>query len=370
MKLIHTADLHLDSPIRSLGDPEKSAARRDEILATFGRIVRLARAQSAQAVLIAGDLFDSHRVTTRALQYLLEQVRSCPEVRFFCLRGNHDRAAFTQADGLPDNLCLFDGELRGYALSDGVMLYGTENPFALADAAPFDAERFNIAMLHGDLSNFAADAPDSSGVTGVTGVSGASGMAGTLPLSRFAGKNINYLALGHIHEGSEGRLDDRGIYRYPGCPNGRGFDECGEKGVVLLEIDGQRCTRTFLPTCDRVYHDVTADLTGCTDTATRMAKIRAAVGDIPDRDALRLTLTGERPEGCPVDDLRIREEYARLFGFRLHDRTDVAVDTAALAGEISLRGEFLRLVLASDLSPEEKRQTLLCGLAALSGDRQ
>lgn len=353
MKLIHTADLHLDSPIRSAKDAEKSAIRRNEILSSFGRIVRLAEENGAKAVLISGDLFDSDRVTARALQYLLSQIGSAPDIRFFCLRGNHDRSAFSGASGLPDNLVLFDDSLRAYPLSDGVTLYGSENPYALSAASPFDPECFNIAMLHGDPSDFAADFPES---------------AGSLPLSRFAGKNINYLALGHIHEGSEGRLDSRGIWRYPGCPNGRGFDECGVKGVVLLEIDGQNAVSAFLPTSDRVYHDVTVDLTDLSDPAARLAAVRAAVGGIPDRDALRLTLTGTRSEDCPVDALRLTEEYAALFDFRLHDRTSVALDEADLEGEISLRGEFLRLVRAADLTDEQRRLTVLYGLAALKGE--
>lgn len=353
MKLIHTADLHLDSPIRSLSDPEKSATRREEILRTFGRIAELAERESADAVLIAGDLFDSERVTGRTLGYVTEQIRRHPEIDFYCLRGNHDRSAFADLSDLPDNLRLFDDRLCCYALSDGVRLYGSENPYALADADRFESDCFNLAILHGDLSDFAADLSDRTA---------------PLPIGRFAHKNLDYLALGHIHGGSEGRLDERGIYRYPGCPNGRGFDECGEKGVILLTVADGGCTRRFIPLSDRIYHDISVDLTEAAGMSEQLTRIREALSGIPDRDAVRLSLTGSRPEDAPVDPRLIADEIGSFFDLRIYDRTTLAIDERKLAGEISLRGEFLRLVSASDMSEEEKRLTVLAGLAALTGE--
>ncbi len=353
MKLIHTADLHLDSPIRSVNDPEKSARRRDEILRTFGRIVELAERESATAILIAGDLFDSDRVTGRTLGYVTEQIRRHSEIDFYCLHGNHDRSAFGGLPDLPENLHLFEDSLRCYPLSDGVRLYGSENPYALANADPFDPGCFNLAMLHGDLSDFAADLSDRTD---------------SLPIGRFARKNLDYLALGHIHGESEGQLDERGIYRYPGCPNGRGFDECGEKGVILLEIVGGGCTQRFIPLSDRIYHDIAVDLTEAEGMSEQRIKIRAALSGIPERDAVRLTLAGSRPEDAPVDRRLIADEIGSFFDLRIYDRTTLAIDESKLAGEISLRGEFLRLVLSSEMSEEEKRLTALVGLAALSGE--
>lgn len=359
MKLIHTADLHLDSPIRSVNDPEKSALRRDEILRTFGRMAELAEAESADAILIAGDLFDSDRVTTRALGYVTEQIRRHPGIDFYCLRGNHDRSAFAGLSGLPENLYLFDETLRCYPLADGVRLYASENPYALAEAEPFDPGCFNIAMLHGELSDFAADLP---------GKTASQPNVSTLPISRFAHKNLDYLALGHIHGESSSRLDERGEYRYCGCPNGRGFDECGEKGVILLEIADGRCDQRFIPLSDRIYHDLSVDLTGTEGSAAQLAAIREALSGIGGRDAIRLSLTGERTESAPPDPRLIADSLPDYFDLRIYDRTVLAIDKTDLAGDISLRGEFLRLVAASDRSEEEKRLIVLAGLAALNGE--
>lgn len=353
MKLIHTADLHLDSPICSVSDPLRSAKRRDEILSTFGRIVALAETLGVQAILIAGDLFDAERVTRRAFDYVLDRIRSHPNLDFYYLRGNHDRTGFSGVESLPDNLHLFDDTLTAYHLSKDVILYGSENPYVLAEAKPFDPQQFNLAMLHGNLFDFAADFSEKRGA---------------LPIDRFARKNLNYLALGHIHSYGEKSLDERGIACYPGCPNGRGYDECGEKGVILLNIADGRMTKEFIPTSDRRYHRLTVDVTDLPDDFACRERIRDALASIPSDDSVRVTLTGRRSEDDPIDLRRLADGLPDYFDLRLKDETALALSQEELAGEISLRGEFLRLVRSSDMTDEEKRLTVLCGLAALSGE--
>lgn len=355
MKLIHTADLHLDSPICSVSDAKRSAKRRDEILLTFERIARLAEDRGAQVILIAGDLFDANRITRRALNYVLDRVRSHPGLDFYYLRGNHDSAALAEDEDFPENLHLFDETLTAYQLSRDVILYGSENPYALAEAEPFDPQKFNLAMLHGDLSDFAAEWSDKKGI---------------LSVDRFARKNLNYLALGHIHSYGEYLLDERGIACYPGCPNGRGYDECGEKGVILLDISDGRMTREFILTADRHYHRITVDVTDLPDSLSCLRRIREALSDIPGDDSVRVSLVGNRSEDAPVDLRSLADGLSDCdyFDLRLKDETVFALSEEELAGEISLRGEFLRLVQASDMSDEEKRLTVLCGLAALHGE--
>ena len=87
---------------------------------------------------------------------------------------------------------------------------------------PYTAGRVNIVVLHGQIAS----------VSGVDQVN----------LKRIQGENIDYLALGHIHSHSAEKLDSAGYYCYPGCLEGRGFDECGEKGFILLDITNGRLT--------------------------------------------------------------------------------------------------------------------------------
>ena len=90
MKLIHCADLHLDSPMESNLPVEKARERRTEILATFSKLVSHADENGADAILIAGDLFDSGFVTKETTELLVSLFSSVPSCRFVIVPGNHD----------------------------------------------------------------------------------------------------------------------------------------------------------------------------------------------------------------------------------------------------------------------------------------
>ena len=65
MKLIHCADVHLDSRMESGLPVEKAKERRLELLHTFTRMTELAAEDKVEAILICGDLFDGRSVSTR-----------------------------------------------------------------------------------------------------------------------------------------------------------------------------------------------------------------------------------------------------------------------------------------------------------------
>ncbi|MBO7187760.1 MAG: metallophosphoesterase, partial [Clostridia bacterium] len=66
MKIIHTADLHLDSKLNSNFSTDKAKIRRNEILLNFSRLLSDAEKQGVKIVIIAGDLFDEEKITKYA----------------------------------------------------------------------------------------------------------------------------------------------------------------------------------------------------------------------------------------------------------------------------------------------------------------
>ena len=80
MKLIHTGDLHLGSPMLSF-PKEKAKIRRVEIAETFRRLCSYAKESGVDAVLIAGDLFDGNHVSRAVVDETMESIRSASPVR-------------------------------------------------------------------------------------------------------------------------------------------------------------------------------------------------------------------------------------------------------------------------------------------------
>ena len=351
MKLIHCADLHLDSPMEANLSPEKARERKRELLSAFSDLVRLASKNGVSAILIAGDLFDSAHITKKAKSYVLETVASHPDLAFFYLVGNHDRGGLTAGgDPLPKNLYTFGDGWQSYPFGD-VTITGSERPDA--DTLTLSEHALNIVLMHGQ---------ERAG-------KGSSSGEDTIPLGKLKNKHIDYLALGHLHDYRTAPLDGRGIACYSGCLEGRGFDECGKKGYVLLEIENKRVKHTFVPFAKRELHTVECDVTGFTSQLDLENRLLDAVGNIPSHHLVKAVLTGSSPAEMPKDTEHLSQVLSDRFYFaKLRDASRTVIDPEVYQNDISLKGEFVRRVMASNLNQAEKERVIACGFRALAGE--
>ena len=351
MKLIHTADLHLGSKIEGKFPPEKAKLRRAELRNSFARLIDRAKELGATAILVAGDAFDTDPATPEDLGFFFGAIRHNPDLDFLLLHGNHDKRVPFPED-LP-NLFTF-GESWSVWEKDGIAVSGIEitkeNCASLYDDFKPVPGKVNLVTLHGRLDS----SPDEDVVV----------------LKKLADRGIDYLALGDYHKRMSGKLDARGVWAYPGCPEGRGFDEPGEKGFLLLTIEGGEIGIAFVPHACRTLHEIECDLSVASGDYEATEIARKAIAAIPEKDPIRLNLTGK----IAFDRTGLEEKIeSRLasggghFFVSVKDHTTPALDLDAIRGELSLRGEFLRLLDEKELSDEEKTAILETGLRALSG---
>lgn len=347
MKFIHCADVHLGSRIDSKFPREVSERKREEVRNTFRRMVEYARREDVCAILLSGDVFDSDKPFKKDKEFFFSVVEGNPEIDFLYLRGNHDSEG--ESRDLP-NLKLFGEEWRAYEYDD-VVISGIEmmpgNATSLYAALSLSTEKKNIVMLHGQIG-------DASGVDKIN-------------LPRLRDKHIDYLALGHVHTYASGALDARGTYAYCGCPEGRGFDEAGEKGFVLIEVSEDGVTHTFQPFCERMIEWFSLDVTGY---GNAYDVSRMAAEYITEKKSIcRFELTGELE--AEADELAADvKKYleSECFFVDVKDRTRRRIDVGAYQNDLSLAGEFVRHVFASAAySDEEKEQIVSLGLRALKG---
>lgn len=353
MKLIHCSDIHLDSRMESNLSPRQARERNMELCDTFGRLVTYAREHAVRAVLISGDLFDTGRVRAATVRLILDTVAQAPEVDFLYLRGNHDEGdKLLSGFPLPGNLKRFTEDWTCYRYDTvavtGAVLTG-ENSHSLYDTLSLNPEDVNIVMLHGQDSTQAGED------------------LVCLPLLK--GKHINYLALGHLHGYRQGTLDHWGSWCYSGCLEGRGFDECGEKGFVVLDIADNRITSTFVPFAKRTLHEVDVDITGCETVGELRDALQTAAGEIPQKDLVKFVLRGtytlDSQKDIPLLTAFFRD---RWYFSKIKDESTLQLDKASYEHDASLKGEFIRKVMASPLSPEDKETVIRAGLMALSGE--
>lgn len=351
MKFLHIADCHLGSAMESHLPREMASKRRNELLSTFADALRLAVEKQARAVLIAGDLFDTPHPDSKTVNYVLNSFVNLPDIDVILIEGNHDIGALT-GHTLPVNVHLVpSGESAIFPYEDTI-IYAAGYPVSeewLASLSP-DKAKTNILLLHGSPEKVQHVTEDA------------------IPLPLIENKHIDILALGHYHSFRQGLLAERGVFAFSGVPEGRGFDEEGDCGALLWDMDTP-CTPIFCPLARRKLHRLTLDITqlhtqvGIEEAALELTK------DIPQQDMVHLTLCGE----CRAEDNKDAAQLtaflsSRFYFTKVKDKTRLALHAEDYIHDISLRGEFVRRVLAADLEEEERQQVLRFGLRALAGE--
>lgn len=338
MKIIHCADIHLDSALNTNLTPHEAQRRRNEILLTFQDMVAYAARNGVRAIIIAGDLFDSQAVSWNTTAAVHNCIEKNPQIDFLYLAGNHDEQTFLSRLHAYQNLKRFPEAGCSYRYGN-VVITGISRP-SMGKNISFDERDINIAVMHAALA-------DASG---------------------YSGKNINYLALGHYHQYQTGKIDSRGVYCYSGCLEPRGFDECGQTGFVLLSVDDGGIKARFIPFGRRRAWLVPVNVSGSLQTPLACEAIERALTDIPEKDMVKVQLTGSVEAGTQLDFNYIRQYFnERYFAFRLEDRTRLGASLHDYAQELSLKGTFIRTVLASAETEALKKDIIQCGLEALAG---
>ena len=360
MKIIHCADVHLDSKMTANLSKEQAKERKTEILRTFTRMVEYAKKNNVKAILIAGDLFDTRNVSAMARNTVRDVIAQSPDIDFLYLKGNHDNDNFlSKLEEVPENLYMFDDKWMTYAYGNititGIEL-NEENSITAYNSLVLDHDTFNIVMMHGQLSGYRNK-----------------DKAEIISLDDLKNKNIDYLALGHIHSFHMNKMDSRGIYCYPGCLEGRGFDECEKKGFVVLDIDMNtlKANVNFVHIGYRTLYTLPVDVTGVNTTQEAAMRIEEAIKEsqYESSSLVKISLCGNVDVECELDSSFLEEQFSDYFYFvKVKDNTKLLVNYKDYEGDISLKGEFVRLVSESDLSEEEKSLVIRAGILALQGE--
>ena len=367
MRFLHTGDLHLDSPFCST-DALRSDKRRAMQREALGRIFELAKREGCELILIAGDLFDGKYVTPETEKYVTELFGGT-DIPVVIAPGNHDpyiNGSFYKKVELPDNVYVFSSDelqcfelptigtrVWGYAFTSSVM---TRSPLN-GQTPPEDDGYLNLLCAHADI---------------------------TSPISRYCPLTvgdielfgIDYAALGHNHNRYDTEASGRDHIRYCGFAEGRSFDELGDGGVYIVDVEYGRAPvveRRIVSTHRYEIEELDiSELNGEAEIKERIAAVcaRAAQGSPA---FMRLILTG-MADSSEIPEPRRLEEELSVNGLTLEirDMTIPAADASALESDISIRGAFYRTLYSGliDKDPKVRERTALAlqiGLSAIDG---
>ena len=342
MKLIHTADIHLDSPLVGVKD---ATLRRRELLISLSNLSEYANNNGVSAIIVAGDLFDGNSATQQTIQSVADVVSSS-SATWFVLRGNHGgNAPYDRLKQLCPKIRFFGDDWTYYDLGN-VTVCGRElgrNDVEQWKSLSLNANRYNVVVLHGDV--------DDDGY-------------GVIDKRILSSCGANYVALGHRHGFSEHKFG-RVRACYSGALETRGFDECADTGFVEIDTDADKIR--FVRQAIRSVVTKKVDVTNLASDVAAERAITDVIADVSPRNYLNLVFCGAACDGLHLEMVAKQLLEDRFFALRVKDETTAQVDLQSLAQEISLRGEFVKL--AMEIQDEKLRDEVVkLGLAALSGE--
>lgn len=369
LKVLHTADLHLDYLFESF-PPEKRAERRAELLAVFTQIIDLALAEEVAAVLISGDLFHTETPSKETVAAVMADLTRLAQKRIACLiiPGNHDPltpgSIYHWAD-FPENTYIFKSDdFEPYTYITDLVVYG--RPFqekdkgkrVLTNFKKRQAEGFHVAMVHGSFNALSF---------------GGENYCPIYP-EDIKNSHLDYVALGHYHNQKDCSVDMTQA-AYPGTPDRLTFNELEQRSVQLITMGIGGIKRQSIPLKTRRYQSISlspAELQG------NLSKINLAIKQSADPDlCLRVIIKGLVEAGYEINARVLTDQMKRLFYYlQIDDQTESLVNED-LKTERSVRGIFVRkmeqFIKNPTLHEEERKvakEALKLGLVALRGSRK
>lgn len=355
LKILHTADLHLDSPFEGL-PKDKAVLRRQRQRGLLKRLAELAKSENVDIVLLAGDLLDSGSCYAETGEELIKTLSDIP-APVFISPGNHDfysQYSLYSKLKFPENVHIFKNNRI-----ECVNLPGSS---ARVWGAAF-TDKYSSALLEGFS---ATKTPDTLDIMCIHGEVARDSQYNPISEKSIADSGMDYIALGHIHKGSGLCRAGSTYYAWPGCPEGRGFDECGDKSVYIVSLGDGKCSVKPVSVASGKYMILPVEL----GEAEPYDAICAALPENTQNDVYRVLLRGET-ESAPELSMLTAKLSDRFFALQLRDETTLHRDIWESVGEDSLKGQFLRRLRAvyDSAETDSERKTAVqaarWGIAAL-----
>lgn len=341
MKILHSADWHLDAPLTGRTSEQAEFLRR-EMRKIPEKIAQICKKEACRLLLLSGDLFDGDytKDSYRAVYDALEEVR----IPVFITPGNHDYckpSSVYMAERWPENVHIFTHPVieEVYLPELECSIYGAgydamDCPALLDGFRANGKGRWHIGILHADATNTASPyCPVSAQQVRESG--------------------LDYLALGHIHKGGSFRSGDA-FCAWPGCPMGHGYDEPGIKGVIVVDLQ-EKPEAKVVPFDTPRFFDEVIEV-----GADPAVSLEAILPGGESQDFYRITLEGY---GDPIDLSALRERFAHVRNLELRDKTIPETQIWEHLGEDSLEGMYFG-ILHEALDTDSERLRRCVKLAA------
>ena len=335
MKFVHIADIHFDSPFINLSDRENLGdIKRLEQRKVFKKVIDYIKENNIEYLFIAGDVYEQQYIRKSTIEYINQLFTEIPNTNIFISPGNHDpyiKNSYYTRFQWNKNVHIFsakfekvesrDADIYGYGFDD---FYCTDCQIQNLEIQ--NKDKTNILVIHSTIDGANLEEKQYN----------------SIPRKVLEEKGFDYVATGHIHKLDYHSYENQKIV-YPGSLISLGFDELGEHGMIVGEID--EATKTvkneFVPLSENNFEELEVDVTDMISADELIEEINNL--EISENQLIKIILIGKRSFEINPYELYKFVTNERIIKIRNHTR--INYDLEAIANEYTLKGLFAKEIL-------------------------
>lgn len=333
MKFVHIADMHFDTSFITLSSKtDLCKLRRIEQKETLKRIIQFIKENEIPYLFISGDLYEHKYIRESTIEFVNNLFKTIPATKIFISPGNHDpylKKSFYNNFDWNENVHIFHSRLEKIELDKlNIYGYGFDDFYLgrvnLEDIKLDDKDKLNILIMHGTL--------DGSETTENT----------YNPISKKVLEQIgfDYVALGHIHKTNYDANCNQKII-YPGSTISLGFDELGEHGMIVGEIEKDKLSLEFVKMDPKVFVEKEIDISEINSDEELIEKINKL--EIEENTFCKIILVGTRNFEININEINKLNNNKNIL--KIKNKTKIEYDIENISKETTLKGMFAKEIL-------------------------
>lgn len=356
MRFVHIADVHFDSPFVNLSDKNMLGdLRRLEQRKVFKKVIEYIKLHNIDYLFISGDLYEHQYVRLSTIEYINNLFKEIPNTQVFISPGNHDpyiKNSYYNQFNWNENVKIFTHEIEKIEQGDiNIYGYGFDDFYCtdcgIEKLQLADLNKINVLVIHGTLDGASIEEKQYNSMT----------------KKMIQDKKFDYVALGHIH-----KPDFNSNVVYPGSMISLGFDELGEHGMIVGELQKRRVDLEFVSLDEDKFTEVQINVTNILSKEELIERINDE--NISNKEYIKVNLIGNRNFEINQYELLKYIENERII--KIKDETKISYDLVKMARENTLKGLFIKEMIEKlnqpQITEEEKKiieKAIEIGLEAL-----
>ena len=359
MKFVHIADMHFDSPFVNLSEKDiMGDLRRLEQRKVFKKIIEYIKENNIKYFFISGDLYEHKYIKQSTIDYINKLFEEIPETNIYIAPGNHDpytKNSYYNKYNWSKNVKIFGPKVEKIETQDAnIYGYGFDD-FYCSDSGIENielerTEKPNILIIHGNI--------DGSTIEDM--------QYNSMSKKMLEEKGFDYVALGHIHKKDYNTEENQKIV-YPGSTISLGFDELGEHGMIVGDVEKNKLETQFIKLDDKQFTKRELNVDNIYSKEELIEKINEL--EIEENNYVEIILIGNR--NFEINKYDLIKYILNNNIIKIKDNTKIAYNLEKLGNENTLKGLFIKEMnkkLKNAETEEEKEiieKSIEIGLASL-----